>query len=88
VNYWSSRVPRWLNEDIAQLVSALGIEGRSSSGYVQESDLRVLTALQGFLYIHHYMRVLTPAFRGYGLWCPCDPLEYLSLPEVVGTRRF
>src|SRR5215813_7359584 len=76
----------WLHGEIAQLVSALGIERQVKFlGYVQESDLRVLySATKLFVYPSLYEGFGLPPLEAMACGAPVITSNTSSLPEVVG----
>jgi glycosyltransferase involved in cell wall biosynthesis/ubiquinone/menaquinone biosynthesis C-methylase UbiE len=76
----------WLNEDIIQLVSTLGLEERVKFlGYVQESDLRVLySAAKLFVYPSLYEGFGLPPIEAMACGAPVITSNTSALPEVVG----
>ena len=76
----------WLNDDITQLVAALGVEDRVKFlGYVQEADLRVLySAARLFVYPSLYEGFGLPPLEAMACGAPVITSNTSSLPEVVG----
>jgi glycosyltransferase involved in cell wall biosynthesis len=76
----------WLNEEITQLVSELGVEGQVKFlGYVQESDLRVLySTAKLFVYPSLYEGFGLPPLEAMACGAPVISSNTSALPEVVG----
>jgi glycosyltransferase involved in cell wall biosynthesis/ubiquinone/menaquinone biosynthesis C-methylase UbiE len=76
----------WLNEEIRQAVSALGLEDRVRFvGYVKETDLRVLySAAKLFVYPALYEGFGLPPLEAMACGAPVITSNISALPEVVG----
>jgi glycosyltransferase involved in cell wall biosynthesis len=76
----------WLNEELAQLISAQGLEGQVKFlGYVQETDLRVLySTAKLFVYPSLYEGFGLPPLEAMACGAPVITANTSSLPEVVG----
>jgi glycosyltransferase involved in cell wall biosynthesis/SAM-dependent methyltransferase len=76
----------WLNDEITQMVSALGLEGQVKLlGYVQESDLRVLySATKLFVYPSLYEGFGLPPLEAMACGAPVITSNTSALPEVAG----